>query len=174
MKYKQIFSPLLFLAFGVLIATGCVDDNNRNIYSQYEPIYILRSDMDKAVKFVGEKQMNKTGKIYIYKDFLFVNEQNEGIHIVDNANPKDPKRLGFIAIPGNRDLSIRDGILYADNVTDLLSIQLPIENKPFKVLHRQMDLFPEITPPDGMPFRESVLRARPENAIIMDFRKLKR
>jgi hypothetical protein len=174
MKYKQIFAPLLFLALGAFVSASCVDDSNRNSYSQYEPIYILRSDMDKAIKFVGEKQMNNTGKIYIYKDFLFVNEQNEVIHIVDNVNPKDPKRLGFIAIPGNRDLSIQGGILYADNVTDLLSIQLPIENKPFKLLHRQMDLFPEIAPPDGMPLRESVLRARPENAMVMDYKKLNR
>lgn len=72
---------------------------------------------------VGMKEaraLQQTGKIYLHGDYILVNEMRKGIHVIDNADPKAPKNIGFIDIPGNVDIAMKDNILYADNYTDLL------------------------------------------------------
>ncbi|NJO03673.1 MAG: hypothetical protein HC880_20140 [Bacteroidia bacterium] len=46
------------------------------------------------------------------------------MHIIDNHDPRHPERRAFIQIPGNVDIAIKENILYADNVTDLLVIDI--------------------------------------------------
>lgn len=82
----------------------------------------------------------KTGKIYIYNDFLFINEPNKGIHIYNNANPSAPVNLAFLQIPGNMDLAIQNNILYADSYVDLLAFDISIINN-IKQVKRVNDVF---------------------------------
>jgi len=66
----------------------------------------------------------KTGKIYIYNDYLFINEPNKGIHIYNNVNPNAPVNVSFLQIPGNVDLAVHNNILYADSYVDLLAFDI--------------------------------------------------
>jgi hypothetical protein len=71
------------------------------------------------------------GKMYIKGKYLFINEIKEGIHVIDNGDPSNPRLVSFIKIPGNGDLAVRDNILYADSYSDLvaLDIQDPLSVK---------------------------------------------
>ena len=68
--------------------------------------------------------MKNPGQLYYYNNTIFVVEKKEGIHVIDNTNPSNPVNKAFIKIDGNEDLSIKDGLLYANTYIDLLVIDL--------------------------------------------------
>ncbi|MBK6543734.1 MAG: hypothetical protein IPG12_00385 [Saprospiraceae bacterium] len=115
-----------------LIFTSCLKDDcslKRTFY-RYDPIYKSLSQIRSGLKLVDEKDLKVPGKIYIYGTLLLINEIKEGIHIFNNENPDNPIKLNFISIPGNVDLSVRNGILYADSYVDLLSININDPENP--------------------------------------------
>lgn len=67
---------------------------------------------------------NKIGKIWYDEGFLYVNVPEKGVWVVDNYEPKNPKRVGFIEIPGNVDMAAQGTILYADSYDDLVCIDV--------------------------------------------------
>lgn len=88
----------------------------------YRPVY--GSKTQTQVSLLAAKAVKKPGKIYIYNNYLLVNELKEGIHVFNNANPSSPQPLYFINLLGNTDMAIKDDILYADHNGDLKSIRL--------------------------------------------------
>ncbi len=67
--------------------------------------------------------LKQTGKIYIYGNYIFLNEFDRGIHIFDNTQPASPKNIAFIPIPGNQDMAVTGNTLYADSYSDLVTFR---------------------------------------------------
>ena len=82
-------------------------------YKVNAPVYMSYKELRSSVKSmpVTETKITKPGKIYYWNNYLFVNEYSKGIHVIDNTNPSNPVFKTFINIPGNVDMSIKDGIL---------------------------------------------------------------
>ncbi len=123
-------SPLLFLA-AALIATfafsGCLKDKcSRTVtYIRVEPVYkTLEEIHDGTAVKEAPRELKNPGQLYYYNNTIFVVEKREGIHVIDNSNPSNPVNKAFIKIDGNEDLSIKDGLLYANTYIDLLVIDL--------------------------------------------------
>lgn len=72
----------------------------------------------------ASRDLENPGKIYVYNQYLLIGEAKKGIHIVDNSNPRSPKKVSFVAIPGVIDFAVKDNVLFADNYTDLVSLSL--------------------------------------------------
>lgn len=89
------------------------------------------------------KNINAAGKIYVYGDYLLINEPKEGIHIIDNSNPASPRNLNFIKIPGNVDLAVNSNILYADSHIDLLAFDIS-DVHDVKLVERVENVFPHM------------------------------
>ncbi|WP_093825094.1 LVIVD repeat-containing protein [Spirosoma endophyticum] len=89
----------------------------------YRPVYATSADV-RNVQTLAPQPLRNIGKIYAKDNYLFVNEVGSGIHIVDNRNPESPVKLAFISIPGNHELSIKDSTLYADNILDLVALNI--------------------------------------------------
>ncbi|RNI30596.1 hypothetical protein EFB08_04930 [Rufibacter latericius] len=107
--------------FSGLSLTSCTDECESTItYTTYEPVMMTKTELRNSVKVEPARALQKPGKIYVFGNYLFVNEQQEGIHIIDNSNPAAPQRLSFLAIPGNVDLAVKGNTLYADNYIDLV------------------------------------------------------
>ena len=68
--------------------------------------------------------MINPGKIYFKEGYIFINEELKGIHVIDNRNPENPQNIGFIEIPGNVDIAIKNNTLYADSYIDLGAIDI--------------------------------------------------
>jgi len=66
------------------------------------------------------KELEDPGKIYFYNNYIFINEKRAGVHVFDNSTPSSPQNIGFLNIPGNVDIAIRNDIMLADNYIDLL------------------------------------------------------
>lgn len=88
----------------------------------YKPVYGSLAQTE--VSLLEARPVQKPGKIYIYNNYLLVNELKLGIHVFNNVNPADPEPLYFINLLGNTDMVIKDDVLYADHNGELKSIRL--------------------------------------------------
>ncbi|WP_461091896.1 hypothetical protein [Spirosoma gilvum] len=120
------------LLSAILLTTGCLLlDGCQPYYAPkppatgdtYRPVYAAYSDI-RTVQALGPQPLKNVGKIYVKDNYLYINEVGSGIHIVDNRNPEKPVQVSFIGILGNEELAIKDSILYADNVTDLVALNI--------------------------------------------------
>lgn len=150
------FAVVTFLTSACLL-TGCLYSFNdksappvqqNTIY--YRPIYKTRSQLEQSIAVTEAQNLVNPGKIYLYGNYILVNEKYKGIHIIDNINPKNPNKIAFLGIAGNLDMAIRQNILYVDNAVDLVSIDFnELLIKKLKVLSRLKNNLPSLTSPDG-------------------------
>jgi hypothetical protein len=150
-------SALLRLVAG-LLATIAIWGCNRNdeyTFEVYKPVYKSFDSFRDSFKSGPAKEIQQPGKIYFKDNFIFVNEVNKGIHVINNADPANPIRVAFYEIEGNVDMAIRGNILFADSYIDLVSIDFSDINNPFE-LSRLENAFPEVLPPfdRGLPIYE--------------------
>lgn len=140
MKLQHYFTLLLIGTS--LLFSSCLQDNcEREItYIKSTPVYYSLDDIRKDITMESSRALIKPGKIYYYNDFLFINEQKEGVHIYDNTNPENPNKVGFYKIPGNVDISIANDILYADSYRDLVAVDISDVLNPITE-HRVEDAF---------------------------------
>jgi len=157
---KQLLQLVLLgiVLFG-LAACFYVEEPSEPVYkTEYSPVYMSRQDLNNSVKLEPARPLKNTGKIFMKGTYVFVGERYEGVHIIDNRNPREPKNVGFIAISANVDVATKGNVLYADNAVDLVAID--ISNLPvIKVLKRLEESFPEanqVRPPDGGKFEYDV------------------
>lgn len=119
-------SYLFFISFLVFSLTSCLKDTCENVYTyqRYDPIFVKPEILRQKIAASPSKELVTTGKIYVYGDYLLINEPDLGIHVVDNKIPANPRFISFIKIPGNSDLAVRNGLLYADSYIDLVVLDL--------------------------------------------------
>ena len=120
------FRNLILALCCAMAFTSCLEDKctRTTTFIQFDPVFIPVDEIRPGIAFSGVRELVDPGLIYIYKDYLFVNERREGLHVFDNSNPEAPVNLGFIEIPGNLDMAIKDDVLYADLYLDLVSIDI--------------------------------------------------
>ena len=135
-----------FYTFCALVASlmlslsACRPEEPMRIRSGYRPLY-MSADQAFKVEVLPARQVGTLGKIYIQDSLLLVNELNKGIHVYNNSNPDDPRPLFFLSIPGNRDIAMTDHYLYADNLTDLVVLDLS-DFSQIREISRVKDLYP--------------------------------
>jgi hypothetical protein len=119
--------PHLLLFWGIAALTGCYHnpyvDPASNTSPTYRPVYTTL-EATRNIQTMGPQPLKNPGRIYVKDNYLFINEIGSGIHIVDNRNPAKPLRIAFVSIPGNRELAVKDSILYADNAPDLIALNI--------------------------------------------------
>lgn len=137
---------LFALALGmVFLTTSCLKDScdATQVYVRYDPKYMQPAALRAKIVMDAPQAVTQAGKIYVYGQYLFINELKEGIHIYDNQNPAQPLNIGFLKIPGNVDMAVRNGILYADSYVDLLAFNLDNPAAPVLV-NRLENVFPQL------------------------------
>ena len=128
-QYLLLTAAVLFLL--PLIFLSCQDLRTQTItWVEYEPVYISHEEFINAVQLEASRGLKNPGKIYFYDGYLFVNEINKGIHILDNRDPSTPANIGFINIPANKDIAVRNDLLYADSQKDLLVFDISSLQNP--------------------------------------------
>jgi hypothetical protein len=149
----------------LLIPGGCQD----RIFQTYElnnPVYMSYEDLRSAVSDTVPEEIRYPGKIYLYGDFIFVNEVREGIHVIDNTDPSNPVAISFITIPGNIDMAIRNDILYADSYVDLVALDIS-DLEDIREVARFEDLFTWDLPPYKAGSR--VAQVDPSQGVVVDW-----
>ncbi len=136
---------LLLLSIISLVLTSC-EDKRLQTYMANVPVYLSYEALRSSFDVKSGVSMEKPGKISFYDSYMFINEYQEGIHVVDLSDPTSPEIKAFIEIPGNVDMAIRNGQLFAESFVDLLVIDITNPEQP--VLERRIeDLFEYVIPP---------------------------
>ena len=155
MKLSQLTFLLLLVCS--ISFTGCLKDEcaGTTTFIQWNPIYKSLEEIRADITVEGARTLESPGKLYFYGDYILINERREGIHIIDNSDSSNPQNISFIAIPGNIDMAVKDGFLYADNYIDLLTINIKDPKAP-QLVKRTEDVFP----PEGI---------HPELGLLVDY-----
>jgi hypothetical protein len=111
---------LLLLVF---VFQGCYEEGMRNSTVEgYRPVY---GSLDVSeMKLTTPRIVKSPGKIYVYGQYLLINEINQGIHVYDNLDPENPAAIGFIQLIGNSDMAVRNDVLYADHMGNIVALNI--------------------------------------------------
>ncbi|MFY7840245.1 MAG: LVIVD repeat-containing protein [Lacibacter sp.] len=116
--------PYALLLLPVLFFSSCLKDKCTQTYTIYRPVYKTRQEVYADIKSKPARVITSPGKITLFGSYIFLNEINKGIHVIDNSNPSQPKNLSFIEMPGNVDLAMKGNRLYADLYNDLITLDI--------------------------------------------------
>ena len=142
---KKLF--IVFFAFMLFFGGTSINE-----VEGYRPVYIPK-DQAKVIKTLPPQDVTTQGKIYVKDAYIFIGDVNLGIHIVDNSDPRNPQKIAFIQIYGNHDIAIKENILYADNIEDLVALNISDINNP-ALVKRIEDVYEEPNQfyPENLPF----------------------
>jgi hypothetical protein len=115
---------LIITAIGMLSLGSCFKDRCDRTYTLYKPVYQTLSQVRANMKSNSPQDLKKPGKLYIYGNFIFLNEYDKGIHIIDNTQPANPSNIAFINIPNNVDMAVKGNTLYADSYSDMVTFDI--------------------------------------------------
>ncbi|WP_179016886.1 hypothetical protein [Winogradskyella forsetii] len=155
MKKSFLF---LFMTSTVLIHScvpfwGDGNDDDFPMVSNYEPVIMKRSVFETTTTLESTpRAIENSGKIYVKDDYIFINEVNEGFHLINNSNPSNPQNIGFIKVLGSSDLSIKEDVIYINNATDLIAVTIDDTSETLTITKRLENVFPQIWSPEGMSY----------------------
>src|SRR5690349_18091438 len=87
-------------SFFLFLLSGCVKDSVKGTrtYTISTPILKARSEVMAGINGNPTQSVEAAGKLYIKDNFIYLNEIDRGIHIIDNSNPSSPKQVAFLDI----------------------------------------------------------------------------
>ncbi len=141
---KLIYLPAILVVL-LAVLWSCNKEKDTYTYDVYSPNYMEFDEFRAAFASAPPKRIKQSGKIYFKDDYIFINEVNEGLHIIDNRNPVDPVKIAFYKIPGNVDMAIRGNTLFVDSYIDLVAIDISNIHNPSEIA-RLENAFPEVLP----------------------------
>jgi hypothetical protein len=119
MKKYLFLLPLL-----VILLQGCLKDKITKTYSILRPVYKSKTEVYANIKSNAPRDITVPGKIFVLGNYIFLNEVDKGVHVIDNSNPASPVVKTFIDIPGNLDIAVKGNTLYADLYSDLVVVDI--------------------------------------------------
>ena len=151
----------IFIAVLGILMTGC--DDKVEITQKYtimQPVYLTPADLRASFEIIEPVEVTNTGKIYLYQNYILLNEPGKGIHVIDNSDKEQPNIISFINIPGNYEMAVRGDRLFADSYLDLLVIDIS-DPKNIKLSKRITDIFLNVA--------QQYQYYDKENGIIVDY-----
>ncbi|WP_299521930.1 hypothetical protein [Winogradskyella sp.] len=151
-KYFLLLLVTIPLCFQSCIGWGNDDDIIADFQANtpYEPVIMQRTEFETSTVLINTpRPIEDSGKIYVKGNFIFINEVNQGFHIINNSDPTNPVNIGFIKVLGSSDLSIKNDIFYANNARDLISFKIDEASETLTLTKRLENVFPQIWSPVG-------------------------
>lgn len=142
-KPKDMKAITLLAGLSAMIILNSCSDTCETTYtmSYYTPVYTSLEELRSSTDVEDPREVLQSGKIYYINDHLLINEPNEGIHIINNVDPSNPRNVAFIKIPGNFDMAANGNYLYADSYIDLVVFDISNIENPVEV-ERMENIFP--------------------------------
>lgn len=162
---KRTFIKSFFLLLIPVLFTGCQD----KFFEEYKiniPVYLSYEDLRNPVKQATSQELKDPGKIYFKDNYLFINENLKGIHIIDNSDPASPENIVFVEIPGNVDIAVKGNILYANSWVDLVVLDISDLNN-IQEVNRITDIFPYALPTVDNDYRISDIEE--DKGVVIDW-----
>ncbi|MDB5191693.1 MAG: hypothetical protein JWQ96_1256 [Segetibacter sp.] len=106
----------------------------------YAPVYVSSATAS-TISVEPARAITKAGKIYVHGTYLFENDVNKGIHIIDVSDRARPRKVAFINVPLSTEVAVKGNYLYTNNLDDLLTFDISNPTAPVLV-KRIDDVFP--------------------------------
>ena len=151
------FKYITFVIFFTFFSCNLVEKDNLDFTSRgLKPIYGESEQLQK-VEVMDSSMISSPGKIVLKHPYLYINDKDKGIHIINNKDPLNPVKEAFISIPLNRDLAVKGNIIFADNNRDLIMFKY-ISKDSIELLQRKNDVFDRVSalPADYFGYFECV------------------
>ena len=143
---RKNHSPARFLLAGgcllLLLLPGCFKDKVTKTYTMVFPVYTLKTTFLGSINGSPAQPIGTIGKIDLKDKFIYLNEPEKGIHVIDDSDPTHPKQVAFLNIPGNEDLAIKGNTLYADMYRELVAIDIS-DPQHVRVTGMTANVFPD-------------------------------
>jgi hypothetical protein len=154
------------LLFVVFFLSGCIKDTVTRSYTYklYQPVYQSMPGVRANIKSSTPAAVKQPGKLFIRGNYIFLNEVDKGIHVIDNSNPASPQRISFINIPGNIDMAVKGSYLYADSYNDI--VVFDITNPKAAVVKKYI---PGIFPGQGISYPMTATSNPDSIKILVDY-----
>lgn len=141
MRFFYCIITLLLLALMALFTSCEKDDAGGEFYNVAVPIVKPIEEFRAMVKISEPRAITEAGKIYTYGDYVFINDDQKGVHIIDNTDHRNPIKIKFLEIPLNTDIAVKDNMLFANSAMDLVVFDLSDMNN-IKEEGRMKNVFP--------------------------------
>ncbi len=151
MKVKILLA--LTMLFFMLQSCNDETDGEFVMVNVATPKYMTKEALRSSVEITLPLPIIESGKIYVYKDLVLVNDIENGIHIIDNSNPESPKKVACIKMEANNDMEIKGDYLYVDSLMDLVIFDIS-NIRDIKEVTRLKDVFPAYV---VMPFMDDLV-----------------
>lgn len=152
----------------VLLLDSCIPQQEPQSMTGYRPVYLSFEAM-RQIEIQPPQPMKQAGKIYIKDNYLFVNEPNKGIHIINNSNPEIPKKVAFLKIPASVDMAAKGTFLYVDNGTDLVVLDITNPEKVQLIKRVEKVFTTQLFPPEVGVYFECV---DPTKGVVVGWDKV--
>lgn len=130
------------------------------------PVYVKPG----PIELKEAEHFRNLGKIYYQPPFLFLNEKSKGLHVIDNSDPANPKKIKFIKIPGNLDLAMKGQYLYINHIRDL--VLLRIDHDKVVELQRLRNTFSDALNDYPSDYRGYFICPDPEKGQVMFWKNI--
>lgn len=120
----MIKNSIVLLCLVLFVFASCDKNDKYDDFLVATPVVVSIEEFRNGVAIIAPEPIEESGKIYAYLDYVFVNDKYRGVHVIDNSEPANPTKIAFIKIVGNVDISVKDGYLYADSLTDLVVLDI--------------------------------------------------
>ncbi|MES1220152.1 MAG: hypothetical protein ABUT20_31910 [Bacteroidota bacterium] len=168
---------LLFVFFLPLIFFSCDPDRFGSAPSEiegYVPVYSSNISAIKEIRSGAARPTVNGGKIYTVGSLLFQVEQDSGIHVINYADPHNPQKLGFIKSYLCKEVSVKNGFIYTNNLSDLVVIDISSIGNVHEI-SRVANVFPDLSlqfPPKDNSVGQIYFECPdPSKGIIVGWRK---
>jgi hypothetical protein len=113
------------------------------IREAWVPVYTNNTAAIKTISSGPARSIVNSGKIYTVGNLIYQIEQDSGIHIINYANPSSPQKIGFIRSFLCKEVSVKNGLIYTNNFSDLVVIDASNLNAVREVA-RTEGVFPDL------------------------------
>jgi hypothetical protein len=144
MNFKKLFTAgYIILVTGLFSCTSSTLRDIPDSVTGYKPVYATSGPDLKQVYARGAQATVRAGKIYVTGNLLFQVEQDSGIHVINIADRANPVKLGFIHSAMCREVAVKNGYVYTNNLSDLVVVDISDINH-VKVKSRLENVFPHL------------------------------
>lgn len=160
---------------GILLFNSC----NLTEYRKKAPenveayVAVYASSGDLSITGESPRGTVSPGKIYATDRYIFQNDIQNGIHVMDRSSDP-PQKIAFLQIPFSTELAVRGNILYTNYISDLITIDIKDPLKPV-LLNRIKEAFPPVNQ-DYPPYNGYFVCPDKSRGIIAywDFQKVEK
>jgi hypothetical protein len=129
----RIYQSVLILLISCL-SISCIETLDdfpepQTSQSGMKPIYFEGTMEYSVIETMPARDFEVLGNFVLYDHWMFIVEQYEGIHVLDNSDPSNPINTAFIRVPSVTQITADDNALFVNFAENLVILDIyDIEN----------------------------------------------